>query len=82
MHVRIISGVFYVIENWNRQITQIRHYHPGPGNILQEYAYSESANRNRLCYVELHKLNIVLDPTSSIAAVRDQDDGICVFFQG
>jgi len=64
------------------QISQIRNYHLGPGNILQEYAYSESTNTNRLCYGELHKLNVVLDPTSSIAAVRHQDEEICIFFQG
>jgi len=60
---------------------QIRLYHLGPGNILQEYAYSESGS-NGSYSGDLRNLNIVLDPTSSIAAVRHQDDGISIFFQG
>ncbi|KIM47268.1 hypothetical protein M413DRAFT_440729 [Hebeloma cylindrosporum] len=60
---------------------EIRIYHLGPGNILQEYAYSESKGRNSWHYGDLHKLGLVLDPTSSIAAVRHRDDGISLFFQ-
>ena len=59
------------------QISQIRIYHLGPGNILQEYAYSESRENGNP-----HTLKIVLNPTSSIAAVRHQDDGICICYQG
>ena len=63
-------------------ITQIRIYYRGPENILQEYAYSESKDRNSWYYGNLHKLNIALDPTSNVVAVRHQDYGVRVFFQG
>ena len=69
-----------VLQSWSH-ILQIRLYHLGSGNILQEYAYSES-EKNGSYSGDLRNLNIVLDPTSSIAAVRHQDDGISIFFQG
>jgi hypothetical protein len=40
--------------------------------------------RNRWYSGNLHMLKIVLDPTSSIAAIRleDYDDTICIYYQG
>jgi len=66
--------------SWS-QFTQIRIYYLGPGNILQEYAYSESKGRNSWHCGNLHTLKIILDPFSSIAAIRLQD-AICVYYQG
>ena len=61
------------------QFTQIRIYHLGPGNILQEYVYSERKGRNSRHYGNLHTLKVVLDPTSSFAAIRLQDSIICIY---
>lgn len=58
----------------------MRIYHLGHGNILQEYAYS-SKNKVGWHWGSLHKLKIVLDPTSSIIAIWD-DGLIHVFYQG
>jgi len=69
------------LEPWS-EFTQIRIYHLGPGNILEEYAYSERKGRKSWHYGQLHTLKIVLDPTSSIAAIRLEDDIICVYYQG
>ena len=80
--------VFYDIEGWScfffKSDTQIRLYYRGPGNVLHEYAYSASKRWNNWYNGNLHKLNIVLDPTSSIAAIRleDHDDTICIYYQG
>lgn len=63
---------------------QIRLYYLGPGNVLHECAYSASRDKNGWYYGDLHTLKIVLDPTSSIAAVRLEgyDDTICIYYQG
>jgi len=68
-------------EFWS-QFSQIWLYHPRPGNILQEYAYSESKSRKNCHYGNLHALKMALNATSSIAVVRHQDDVIWIFFQG
>jgi len=60
---------------------EIRIYHLGPGNVLQEYAYSASKDRNSWHYGQLHDLKIVLDPTSTVAAVRSQAGMIWVQYQ-
>ena len=82
-HGREVCLPWRELESWS-QLAQIRVYHLGPGNILQELVYSENNDRNSLYYGDLHNLKIVLNPasSSSIAAVRHQDDGICIFFQG
>jgi len=61
------------------QIIQIRIYHLGPGNVLQEYAYSDSEGWQ---YGNLHNLKIVLDPTSSLAAIRHLNGCKDVYYQG
>ena len=67
-----------ILRHWELEsrshITQIRLYHLGSGNILQEHTYSES-EINSSYFGDLRNLNIVLD-------VRHQDDGISIFFQG
>ena len=65
-----------------KSAAQIRLYYLGPGNVLHEYAYSASKDKNSLYYGNLHTLKIVLDPTSSIAAIRFEDDIICIYYQG
>ena len=59
--------------------TQIRLYYLGPRNFLHEFAYSASKN---WYYGNLHTLNIVLHATSSIAAIRHNDDTTCIYYQG
>jgi len=58
----------------------MRIYHLGHRNVLQEYAYS-TERKIGWHWGNLHKLKIVLDPTSSITAVWD-DGLIHVFYQG
>jgi len=62
-------------------MTQVRNYRLGPGNKLQEYIYlSKDGNSWHLAI--LNNLQIVLDPTSSIA-VRSQDGvRIKIYYQG
>jgi hypothetical protein len=60
---------------------EIRMYHLGPGNILQEYAYSSSKDRHNWRHGGLHDLNIVLDPASSLAAIRSPGGDISVYYQ-
>ena len=67
---------------FSSQITQIRNYYLGPRNILHEYAYLACKDKNSWYYGDLHRLDIVLDPTSSITAIPHQDNGIFIFFQG
>ena len=59
-------------------------YYLGPRDVLREYAYSASKGKNSWYYGNLHMLKVVLDPTSSIAAIRleDDDDTICIYYQG
>ena len=65
------------------QITQIQnYYYLEPRNILHEYAYSESKDKNSWYYGDLHKLKIILDPVSSITTIQHNDDGICIYYQG
>ena len=70
-------GVFF---KWG---TQIRLYYLGPSNVLYEYAYSASKDINSWYYGNLHMLKIVLDSTSSIAAIRleDDDDTTYIYYQ-
>ena len=61
----------------------MRLYYLGDGNVLHE-AYLMSSHAQKKCVWhlgDLHKLKIVLDPTSSIAAFRD-GSSISVFYQG
>ena len=48
---------------------QIRLYYLGLDNVLHEYAYSASKDKNSWYYGNLHTRKIVLDTTSSIAAI-------------
>jgi hypothetical protein len=59
--------------------SEIRIYHLGPRNILSEFAYSVHTNSwNR---GNLHELEISLDPASSLAAIRREDEIICIYYQ-
>ncbi|KAF8801587.1 hypothetical protein BYT27DRAFT_7198157 [Phlegmacium glaucopus] len=60
---------------------EIRNYHLGPGNVLQESAYSESNGRKIWYQGYIHDLKIVLDPTSSLAAIRYRTGNIRVYYQ-
>ena len=69
------------LESFSNEIAQIRLYYLGPGNVLHEYAHSVSKGKNSWYYGDLE---IVLSPTSNIAAIRleDDDDTICIYYQG
>ena len=58
-------------------------YYLKAGNILKEYIYSAGKGWHRGW---LQDLKIVLDPTSSLAAIRyslrDEPERIIVFYQG
>ncbi|KIM47249.1 hypothetical protein M413DRAFT_7794 [Hebeloma cylindrosporum] len=58
---------------------EIRIYYLGRGNILEEYAYSK--DNDGWSRGELHKLRIILNETSTIAATF-HDNAIYVFYQG
>ena len=56
----------------------MRIYYLGDRNVLHEYAYTSSTGWQ---LGSLQSLLIILNPTSSIAAFRD-DGSISVFYQG
>ena len=66
--------------SWS-QITQIRIYRLGPGNILHEYIYSSKDGNSWHC-AAFHNLKIVLEPTSSITAVLIQEYAIGIYYIG
>jgi len=75
--------VLYDVKSWSlfRSSTQIRLYYLAPRNFLHKDAYSASKGSNNWYNGNLHTLNIVLDPTSSIAAIR-HNDTTCIYYQG
>jgi len=50
----------------------------GRGNFLQEYAYF----MGHWSHGHLHDLRIILEPTSSLAAIRCEDEDIYIHYQG
>jgi len=60
---------------------ELRIYHLGPGNILQDYGYSANGKNNGWFQGQLHKLGIALRPDSGLAAIRLSNDNIRIYYQ-
>lgn len=63
---------------------QIRVYYLGPGNILNEDAYSAGGKNKGWNKGDLHKLGIVLKADSALAAIQLEAgaDDIRIYYQG
>jgi len=59
---------------------EIRVYHIGPENILQESVYSERKTTNKWYSGDLHKLQVVLPPKPRIAAIQWHEE-IRLYYQ-
>lgn len=59
---------------------EIRLYHLGPHNVLQDFVYSEREMTTKWQPGDLEKLQIVLDSNSSIAAIQWHDE-IRLYYQ-
>jgi hypothetical protein len=59
---------------------ELRVYHLGPGNVLQESVYSERETMSKWNFSDLHKLQVVLSPKSSLAAIQWHEE-IRLYYQ-
>ena len=60
---------------------QLRIYHLGPGNVLQDYAYSVGSGKGGWSQGKLHKLGIVLNPGSALSAIRMDRYFLRIYYQ-
>jgi len=81
-HAQLIASPTHPFAGLSRKWgKELRIYHLGPRNILQEHVYS-TGNRNDGWYQgALHNLGIVLKPDSALAAIEMLGNNIRVYYQ-
>ena len=60
---------------------QLRIYHLGPGNVLQDYSHSVGSGKGGWSQGKLHKLGIVLNPGSALSAIRMDRYFLRIYYQ-
>jgi len=63
-------------------LNQLRIYHLGPKNILQDHVYFASSRNSGWYQGTLHKLGIILTSDSALAAIEMLGNEIRVYYQG
>jgi len=81
-HAQLVASPTHPFAGLSRKWgNELRIYHLGPRNILQEHVYSADSRNGGWYQGTLHKLGIILTPDSALAAVELPGNDIRLYYQ-